>query len=95
MGWQERYEAWQPEESWDRYQAWRVESRTRFVTTDLALRVLIVFLFLFFTGSSVGRALLVTTIFTVLAIPFLWFWHYPRAKTKSQRSSVSAHTDQI
>jgi len=91
----DRYQAWQPESSWDRYQAWRFESRTHFVTTGAGLRVLIVFFLSLFTASSVGRALMVTAIFAVLAILLWWFWYYPRAKAKSQHTSVPAHTTQV
>lgn len=93
MSWWDRYRAWQPESSWDRYQGWRLESRTRFVATSVAVRALIVFLFLWLASdSSAGRALLLTAIFAVLAILLWGFWAYPRAKAKSEPASVPTRT---
>lgn len=96
MSWWERYQGWQPESSWDRYQAWRLESRSRFVATAVALRALIVFLWLrLVSDSSAGKSFLLTTAFAVLATLLWWFWYYPRAKAKSQHTSVPAHTTQV
>jgi len=94
MGWLDRYQTWQPERSWDRYQARRLESRPRYVSTSVALRALIVLFFLLLTGSSLGRALLVTAIFVAVAVP-LWFWYYARAKAKRQPASVATRATQV
>jgi hypothetical protein len=94
MNWRDRYKAWQPESSWDRYQAWRLGSRPRWVTTGAGLRILIVFFLSFFFGSSVGGALLVTAIFAVLASLLWWFWYYPRTKAKGERAPVAVGTAQ-
>ena len=71
-----------------RYQAWQLESRARWVATSVALRAVIVFLFLFLLGSSAQRALMVTAIFAVVAGLIWWFWAYPRERAKNQRASV-------
>ncbi|HJR45026.1 MAG TPA: hypothetical protein VJ927_05425 [Actinomycetota bacterium] len=90
----DRYRAWEPEKSWDRFQAWRFDSRARWVATGSGLRVVIAFFFLLLTGSSAGRALQLTAIFAVLVI-LVWWLYYPRAKAKSQRTSVPVRTTQL
>jgi hypothetical protein len=89
MSWWDRYQAWQPESRWDQYQAWQLESRGRYVATTVGLRAVIVLLGLWlYVGSSASNALLLTATFAVLGILFYgWLW-YPRAKAKSQHTSV-------
>jgi hypothetical protein len=96
MSWWDRYQAWQPESQWDRYQARRLESRARYVATAVGPRALIVFfVFGVFSGYSAGKALLLTAISAVLCtLVYGWVW-YPRAKAKSQRTSVPAHTTHV
>jgi hypothetical protein len=76
---------------WRRYQNWQLESRTRYVTTSLGIRVLIGALVAwFFYDTHPGGAPLWFAIFIALGI-LVWGWfYYPRAKRKSQRTSAPA-----
>jgi hypothetical protein len=96
MSWWDRYQAWQPESSWDRFKAWQLESRARYVATAVGLRTPIVLLYVWlFTGSSASRVSPGTATFVVLGIlVYGWFW-YPRAKAKSQRTSVPTRTTTV
>lgn len=78
---------------WDRYKAWQLETRGRYLATAVPLRALFVFFFLWlFVGSSAGEALLLTAIFAVVAILLWGFWYYPRAKAQGQHGSVATRT---
>lgn len=74
---------------WDRYQTWQLESRARYVATELGLRILIVVLAAWlFAGTHPGKAPLLVTLFVVLGILIYgWVW-YPRAKAKREQASV-------
>lgn len=95
MSWWERYRAWRPEETWDRYQARRLQSRGHFVATAVAVRALIVFFMLLLTGSSVERTAVITAIFVAVAAVLWWFLYYPRAVAKSQPTIDPAGTARV
>jgi hypothetical protein len=95
MSWWQHYQAWEPERSWDRYQARRLESRAHFVATAVAVRAAIVFFMLLLTRSSVERATVITAIFVAVAGLLWWFLYYPRIKAKSQKTSASMQTTSV
>lgn len=78
---------------WDRYRAWQLESRARYIATELGLRVLIVVLaaWIFF-GTHPGQAPLLFGIGVVLGIVVLGRIYYPRSKAKSQHATLPART---
>ena len=88
MSWWDRYKASEPERSWDRYEAWRFGSRTRYAATSIGMRAPFVFALLFYTGSTATKALLVTAGLAVLGIVLFGWLSYPRAKMKSRSASV-------
>lgn len=88
-------QAWEPERSWERYQAWRLESRARFTATGVGVRLLVVMLISLLSGSLSERTVLATAIFVVVATLLWWFLYYPRAKAKSLHTSVPTQTSRI
>ena len=81
-----RYQAWRPEGTWDRYQAWRLRSPARFTATGVGVRLLIVLLISLLSGSLSERTVLATALFVVVAAVLWWFVYYPRAVAKSQHT---------
>ena len=79
---------------WERYQAWQLESRARWVATNVVLRAVIVFFFSFLIGSSSQKALVVTVTFIAVAAPLWWLWAYPRERAKKDPTSAPVPTTQ-
>lgn len=78
---------------WKRYQAWQLESRARYVATQLGLSLLIVLLMAWVIFSThPGQAPLLFGIGTVLGILVYGWIYYPRAKAKRQQASVPTRT---
>ena len=78
---------------WERYQAWQLESRARYVATSLGLSLLIVLGSAWVIGGThPGKAPLLFSIFLVLAILVYGWIYYPRAKAKSENASVPPRT---
>lgn len=79
--------------SWQRYRAWQLESRARYVATVLGLNGPILLLMTWLvSGTHPGQAPLLFAIVVVLGIPvYGWLW-YPRVKAKSRQASVPTRT---